>query len=65
MKTYYNHEDHKIKNPSFMVDLKNVLSYMEYMKTRPLTGLEELELQECLQYLKEGGFSNVVEALGF
>lgn len=65
MKTYYNHEDHKIKNPAFLVDLKNVLSYMEYMKTRPLTGLEEVELRECLQYLKKGGFENVVKALGF
>ena len=65
MKTYYEHKDHKVKNPAFLVDLKNVLSYMEYMKTRPLTGLEEVELRECLQYLKEGGFQNVVEALGF
>ena len=64
-KLYYDHKDLRIKNPAFLVDLKNVLSYIEYTKERPLTSLEELELQECLKYLREGGFGNVVEALGF
>ena len=63
MKLYYNHEL-KVNN-GFLVDLQNVLSYMDFMKTRDLTGLEEMELQECLDALKRGGFSNVVEALGF
>lgn len=52
-------------NNGFLVDLQNVLSYMDFMKTRDLTGLEEMELQECLDALKKGGFQNVVEALGF
>lgn len=63
MKLYYNHEL-KVNN-GFLVDLQNVLSYMDFMKTRDLTGLEEMELQECLDALKKGGFQNVVEALGF
>ena len=62
-KLYFNH-DLEINN-AFMVDLKNILSYMDYMKTRDLTDLEEEELQECLDGLRKGGFSNVVEALGF
>lgn len=66
MKMYYEYNLDSMKiNRAFLVDIKNVLSYMEFMKTRPLTGLEELELRECLQYLKEGGFENVVKALGF
>lgn len=63
MKLHYNHEL-KVNN-GFLVDLQNVLSYMDFMKTRDLTGLEEMELQECLDALKRGGFQNVVEALGF
>ncbi|MDY2580379.1 MAG: hypothetical protein SOW17_08215 [Clostridium sp.] len=62
-KLYFNHELHT--NCAFMFDLKNILSYMEYMKTRDLTGLEEEELQECLQSMRKGGFENVVKALGF
>lgn len=66
MKTYYEHDLKAMNiNHAFVVDIQNVFSYMEYMKTRPLTGLEEAELQECLKYLKEGGFENVVKALGF
>ena len=64
MKTYYEHKDLQVNN-AFLVDLKNILSYIEFTKTRPLTGLEELELRECLDSLRKGGFSNVVEALGF
>ena len=63
-KLYFDH-DVKFRNPAFVVDLKNVLSYIQYTKERPLTSLEELELQECLENLRKGGFSNVVEALGF
>lgn len=62
-KIYFNHELNT--NHAFMFDLKNVLSYMEYMKTRDLTGLEEQELQECLDSMKKDGFGNVVKALGF
>lgn len=66
MKAYYEYNLKEMNiNHSFIVDLKNVLAYMKFMETRPLTGLEELELRECLQYLKEGGFENVVKALGF
>lgn len=50
---------------SFFMDMKNVLSYVEYMNTRKLTELEQEELQECLDSLRKGGFQNVVEALGF
>lgn len=64
MKTYYEHKDLKINN-GFLVDLKNVLSYIEFTKTRPLTGLEEMELRECLDSLRKDGFENVVKALGF
>ena len=64
MKSYYENNDLQVNN-AFLVDLKNILSYIEFAKTRPLTGLEELELRECINGLKEGGFSNVVEALGF
>ena len=66
MKTYYNYDLKSMNiNNAFIVDIKNIFSYMEFMKTRPLTGLEELELKECINSLKEGGFQNVVEALGF
>lgn len=64
MKNLYYKHDLKVNN-AFLVDIKNVLSYIEFTKTRELTGLEETELQECLQSLKEGGFENVVKALGF
>lgn len=47
------------------ITLKNVLTYKEFMAKRELTCLEKRELQECIKDLKEGGFSNVVEALGF
>lgn len=50
---------------SFFMDMKNVLSYVEYMNTRKLTELEQEELKECLDSLRKGGFQNVVEALGF
>lgn len=63
MKLFY---DYKLKvNNSFLVDFQNILSYMEFMKTRELTSLEQRELQECIESLKKGGFQNVVEALGF
>ena len=54
----------KIDNWIYM-DIKNVYSYMEYMKKRDLTSLEEEELQECLESLRKRGFENVVKALGF
>ena len=47
------------------ISLKNLLSYKEFMAKRELTCLEKKELQECIEDLKEGGFSNIVEALGF
>lgn len=61
---YYKHDLSKANN-AFLFDIKNVLSYMKFMESRELTGLEEDELQECLKSLKEGGFENVVKALGF
>ena len=64
MKQYYDHHDLKINN-AFWVDIRNVISYIEYTKERKLTGLEEMELQECLDSLRKGGFENVVKALGF
>lgn len=54
----------KLDNGFFM-DMKNVISYIEYMNSRSLTSLEQQELQECLESLKKGGFENVVKALGF
>lgn len=54
----------KLDNEFFM-DMKNVISYIEYMNSRSLTSLEQQELQECLESLKKGGFENVVKALGF
>ena len=66
MKQYYEHNLKEMEvNHAFVFDIKNVFSYMEFMKTRPLTGLEEEELQECLNSLKKDGFENVVKALGF
>ena len=53
----------KLDNEFFM-DMKNVISYIEYMNSRSLTSLEQQELQECLESLKKGGFENVVKALG-
>ena len=64
MKMYYKH-DLTNQNHAFMFDLKNVLAYIEFMKSRELTGLEEMELQECLDSMKKDGFGNVVKALGF
>lgn len=52
-------------NNEFFMNIKNAISYIEYMNSRKLTGLEQQELQECLEGLKKGGFSNVVKALGF
>lgn len=52
-------------NNEFYADVRNVLSYIEYMNSRKLTELEEAELHECLESLKKGGFENVVKALGF
>ena len=52
-------------NSAFFMDIKNVCSYIEYMNKRKLTSLEQRELQECIKSLKEGGFENVVKALGF
>ena len=63
-KLYFNH-DLKNMNCAFVFDIKNVFSYIEYMKSRDLTGLEEQELQECLDSLRKDGFENVVKALGF
>ena len=54
----------KLDNEFFM-DMKNVISYIEYMNSRSLTSLVQQELQECLESLKKGGFENVVKALGF
>ena len=54
----------KLDNGFFM-DMKNVISYIEYMNSRSLTSLEQQELQECLESLKKEGFENVVKALGF
>ena len=54
----------KLDNGFFM-DMKNVISYIEYMNSISLTSLEQQELQECLESLKKGGFENVVKALGF
>ena len=47
------------------IALKNILTYKKFMGERDLTCLEKMELQECIKDLNEGGFSNVVEALGF
>lgn len=63
-KLYFNH-DLKSQNHAFMFDLRNVLAYMKFMESRDLTGLEEQELQECLESMKKDGFENVVKALGF
>lgn len=52
-------------NNAFYADVKNVISYVEFMNERKLTSLEQEELQECLESLKKGGFENVVKALGF
>lgn len=52
-------------NTSVFMDIKNVISYIEYMNSRELTSLEQLELQDCVESLKKGGFENVVKALGF
>lgn len=54
----------KIDTATFM-DIKNVISYVEYMNSRKLTSLEQLELQDCLESLKKKGFENVVKAFGF
>lgn len=50
---------------STLMDIKNVISYVEYMNSRKLTSLEQLELQDCLDSLKKKGFENVVKAFGF
>lgn len=63
-KLYFNH-DLSGKNNAFIFDIKNVFAYMKFMESRDLTGLEEEELQECLDSLKKDGFENVVKALGF
>ena len=48
------------------IDLKNLVSYKEILiKRGKLTCLEKRELEDTIKSLKEGGFSNVVEALGF
>ena len=66
MKMHYEYDLKKMNvNNAFIFDIKNVFSYMEFMRTRPLTGLEEMELRECLDSLKKDGFENVVKALGF
>lgn len=66
MKQYYEHNLKEMEvNHAFIFDIQNVFSYMKFMETRPLTGLEETELRECLDSLKKGGFENVVKALGF
>lgn len=54
----------KIDTATFM-DIKNVISYVEYMNSRKLTSLEQLELQDCIDSLKKKGFENVVKAFGF
>lgn len=51
-------------NTSVFMDIKNVISYIEYMNSRELTSLEQLELQDCVESLKKGGFENVVKAFG-
>ena len=53
-----------IDTATFM-DIKNVISYVEFMKSRKLTSLEQLELQDCIDSLKKKGFENVVKAFGF
>lgn len=53
-----------IDTATFM-DIKNVISYVEFMNSRKLTSLEQLELQDCLDSLKKKGFENVVKAFGF
>ena len=52
-------------NTSVFMDIKNVISYVEFMNSRKLTSLEKLELQDCLNSLKEKGFENVIKAFGF
>ena len=52
-----------IDTATFM-DIKNVISYVEFMNSRKLTSLEQLELQDCLDSLKKKGFGNVVKAFG-
>lgn len=54
----------KIDTATFM-DIKNVISYVEYMNSRKLTSLEQLELQDCIDSLKKKGFENVVKVFGF
>ena len=41
-----------IDTATFM-DIKNVISYVEFMNSRKLTSLEQLELQDCLDSLKK------------
>lgn len=53
-----------IDTATFM-DIKNVISYVEFMNSRKLTSLEQLELQDCINSLKKKGFDNVVKAFGF
>ena len=53
-----------IDTATFM-DIKNVISYVEFMNSRKLTSLEQLELQDCIDSLKKKGFENVVKAFGF
>lgn len=51
-------------NTSVFMDIKNVISYIEYMNSRKLTSLEQLELQDCVESLKKRGFDNVIKAFG-
>ena len=47
------------------MDVKNMISYVEFMNSRNLTSLEKIELQDCIESLKEKGFENIVKAFGF
>ena len=42
-----------------------MISYVEFMNSRNLTSLEKIELQDCIESLKEKGFENIVKAFGF
>ena len=54
-----------IIDTAVFMDVKNMISYVEFMNSRKLTSLEQLELQDCLDSLKKKGFGNVVKAFGF